>query len=461
MSQILIKNATVATLNYSKGAEDKFLLKDHCILIENGKIVKLENISSFNRSFDFNSFRGEIIDAKDRLVVPGFINAHMHFYSSFACGLTKANPSKNFTEVLENLWWRLDKKLTKEMNYYSAIVAMINAIRHGTTTLIDHHASPYAISGSLLEIARAANDASLRVNLCYELSDRDGQKISDIGFKENVDFINWAEKQNGPMVKALFGLHASFTLEEKTLQKVSEFINSKGNGDVHEIGVHVHCAEDIADQKITKEKFNKSVIQRLYDHKLLNEKTICAHCIHLSDHELDLIKETNAIIVHNPQSNMNNAVGVANIIKMFEKGILVGLGTDAMTTNMLNELRFACFNQKLYQKDPSSSFMEAVTLLFKNNQEIARRFWNTPDECIGVIRAGAKADIAILDYFGATPLDSSNLFGHLLFGASESNVWATIANGRLLYKNGEFKTIDVEKIYYQSKLQAEKLWASF
>ena len=441
MSKLVIKNITIATLG-----ETNQVLKNQNIVIENGIIKSIESI------IDLNEYSGyEIIDGKNRLALPGFINTHTHYYSSFARGLTKADPSQNFSEILENMWWRLDKKLSLEDCYYSALVSNIDAIKNGTTTLIDHHASPNAVTGSLFKIKDAVMDSGLRASLCYELSDRDGKNISQKGIDENISFIKDTMQENSNKIKALFGMHASFTIDDSTMERAS--IEGLEIG----AGFHIHCAEDISDQQITQNKFKKSVIERLSDFKLLGPKTILAHGIHLSDHELDLVRDSDSIIVHNPQSNMNNAVGFLNIFKVLNKGILLGLGTDAMTTNMLEELRSAIWAHKLASKNPSAAFVECTQLLVENNKKIIDRYF----QGLGEIKVGNQADIIIYDYNAPTPITSDNFYGHLVFGLAAHRPNTTIVDGEVLMKDFKLTKLDEEKIMAKSRECALKLWHRF
>ncbi|MCL5261362.1 MAG: putative aminohydrolase SsnA [Gammaproteobacteria bacterium] len=443
MKNLLIENGIIITLG-----EPCKVLTDHVVLTEDGMIKKIAKKSEINGVFD------RVINAKGKVIMPGFINAHMHFYSTLVRGLGKAKSSKDFQEVLENLWWRLDKKLTLEDTYYSTIIMLLNAIRHGTTTLIDHHASPFAVRGSLAEIARAVKETGLRSCLCYELSDRDGEKIANEGIAENIEFIKHCQKNPDDQIKALFGLHASFTITEKTLAKAAAAGNELNTG------FHVHVAEAISDQEKTIQMCGKRVVERFHEFEILGPKTIAAHGIHLTDHEIDLLAETNTMLAHNPQSNMNNAVGIADIIKMQQKGVLVGLGTDAMTVNMLEEVRVALWAQHLRANNPSVGFMEAANALFTNNCKIAARVWD--DAKLGVLAEGYAADIILIDYYAPTPLNENTVLGHLIFGISQSQVDTTIVKGRVLMENKLLQlNIDEEKLAHASQKVTEKLWERF
>ncbi len=415
MTRLLIRNALIAT-------PDR-LLQDQSILIEDGLIKKIGRLEDI---------KAKVIDARGKVVLPGLINAHTHFYSTFARGLTKVKPSRDFQEILSNLWWRLDRKLTPEDCYYSALIAGMEAIRHGTTTIFDHHSSPHAIPGSLDRIAAAVNDLGLRACLCYEVSDRDGEKTAREGIEENLRFLHRCTGNS--RLQALFGLHASFTLSDKTLRRCAESAQ----------GFHIHCAEDASDQKITQEKYGKRVVERLRDAGILGPKTICSHAVHLGDREREMLAETQTAVVHNPQSNMNNGVGTMDLRGALEKGVLVGLGTDAMTNDMLEELRVATW---LHRRP-------CVDLLLENNRRIANRYFDR----VGQLKEGWSADLILLDYVPPTPLTTSTFPSHLLLGLSQAPVDTTIVSGRILMQNKKLCLLDEPQITRKSRKLAATLW---
>lgn len=443
MSTILIRNATVLTFT-----SETPVLKNHAVLIEGKKIKKIAPDA------EFKDYKGKEIDAHGRIVMPGYINAHMHYYSTMVRGLGKAEPASDFIGVLENLWWRLDKKLTVEDSYYSALIPMIDAVKNGTTTLIDHHASPFHITGSLDAIAKAGKEVGLRNCLCYEVSDRDGQKIADEGMTENENFILRCEKENDDMLRGLYGLHASFTVSDADLERAADFVKK------HNSGFHVHTAEAASDEEACEKEHGCRVVERFYDKGVLGKKTICPHCVHINEHEMDLLAETNTIVVTNPQSNLNNAVGIANLVKMADKGILIGLGTDAMTVNMREELRCGLWAQKYGRQDPACGFMELASTVAFNNPKICDRLWEGMG--IGTLKEGGAADLIILDYLAPTPLNDATWLGHLIFGFANVPVDTTIVAGKILMENKELKLdIDVEQAYARSAELAEKLWDRF
>jgi putative selenium metabolism protein SsnA len=442
MASLLIKNGTVVTLGRPNRVID-----GGAVLIEDAVIKQVGTTAEFTGSYD------RVIDARNKVVLPGFINAHMHFYSTMVRGLGKIEPARDFVGVLDKLWWRLDKQLTLEDCYYSALIALIGAVRKGTTTLIDHHASPSAVTGSLERIALAVREVGLRACLCYEVSDRDGHDIALEGIKENVRFIEKCTSAKDDYIKALFGLHASFTISEETLKA------AVGASQGLDTGFHIHVAEAASDEDHALRTFGLRVVERLAASGVLGPKTIAAHCVHVNEHELDLLKSTDTSVVHNPQSNINNAVGVADLIAMTEKGIRVGLGTDAMTVNMLEELRQALWIHHLARKNPSVGFMEVMNTLTVNNARIAERYW---DIGIGEIKEGYAADIILMEYYPPTPLNGDTFLGHLGFGLAETSVDTTIVGGRVLMEGGRLTLgIDEAEVAAESRRLAARLWDRF
>ncbi len=442
MSAYLLKTKTLLTFDPLAP-----VLNDQCLLIEDGIIRQIAPEA------DFALIECERIDATDKLVMPGLINAHHHFYSSLVTGLGKAEPARDFQGVLENLWWRLDKQLLSEDNYISALVSALTAIRKGTTTIIDHHASPFAVSGSLSQIAKAVSETGLRASLCYEVSDRDGEAVTADGIAENADWIRQCEASGDRMLRGLFGMHAAFTLSDKSLELISTFVQELG------CGTHIHAAEADSDQQFNLKTFGRRVIPRLDSFTLINRNSILAHGIYLDDSELDTIASRGAALVTNPQSNLNNAVGIADVLKMSQKGILVGLGTDAMTVNMLEELRVGLWAQHLKQNNPNAAFMELASTLVFNNPRIAQKYWG---QGLGMLAKGHAADLILVDYDPHTPLDENTWLGHVIFGISQASVDSTMVNGRFLMWNRELLLdLDETEIKAKSRELAEKLWSRF
>ena len=435
---MLIINGTLVT--------ETDITSDGAILIEGDRIADLGPTSDLMAKYPGE----ESLDAQGMLVMPGLICAHTHFYGAFARGMAlKAEPPTDFPEILERLWWRLDKALTLEDVRYSALVCLVDAIRHGTTTLIDHHASPNAIGGSLETIASAVGEAGVRACLCYEVSDRDGEEKAAQGLKENREFIGAArEGKFGPLIAGTFGLHASLTLSNTTLEKAVEAAEGAG--------FHIHVAEDKADVRDSLKKSGLRVVERLNEMGILGERTIAAHCVHIDAYEMDILRETKTKVVHNPRSNMNNAVGAADLPGMLRRHIEVGLGNDGFSNNMFPEMKTAYLIHKHVQGDPQAMPADEIVIIAtRNNARIANLFFPRP---LGELFVGAYADIILLRYLPPTPLRVENLPWHIIFGMDGSQVDTTIVGGQVLMRGRRLLTLDEETIFARAQELARDLW---
>jgi len=439
---MLIVNGTLVTF----GARNR-IIHDGALRIQDDLISDVSTTSDLRSKYPGE----EELDARGKLVMPGLICAHTHFYGLFARGMNlRQEPPADFRQILERLWWRLDKALTLDDIRYSALVCLVDAIRNGTTTLFDHHASPHAIEYSLDIIAEAVTQAGLRCCLCYEVSDRDGPEATQAGLDENMRFIAQV-KHKESLLAATFGLHASLTLSDETLARAVDIAKSL------DVGFHIHVAEGMADVRDSLKKYGLRVVERLAKRGILGPKTIAAHCVHVDAYEIDILRETGTRVVHNPRSNMNNAVGVANVPKMLKSHIEVGLGNDGFSNNMFSEIKTAYLLHKLSQKDPRVlSADQVLTMAVYNNAQTAKLFFPRP---LGELTPGAYADIVFLDYVPPTPLTVENLPWHIVFGVDGSHVSTTIVAGKVLMHNRELKTLDEEAICAKARELAAKLWA--
>ncbi|MDL2310632.1 putative aminohydrolase SsnA [Peptostreptococcaceae bacterium OttesenSCG-928-C18] len=392
----------------------------------------------------------EVFDVDGKVIMPGMICAHSHIYSAYGRGMAPSLPITDFYTVLENQWWRLDKLLTTEDVKLNALTTYIESIQNGVTTLIDHHAGPNSVEGSLFTIREAALETGMRTSLCYEVSDRDGMEIAEKGIKENVDFIKACQENDyGDMVKGLFGMHASFTISDETMYKSREAMEGVYDG------YHIHVAEGIEDQYECLEKHGKRIVNRLHDFDILGPNTLAIHSVHTSQAELDILKHTNTMVVTNPESNMNNAIGAPSTIKMMEEGLVVGLGTDAYTNDMFESMKVANILQSHNVCKPGVGFMPAIEAQFKNNPKILSRYYNKP---VGMLEKGAYADIITLDYKPHTPINANNWYGHSLFGFTGRLVIDNMINGKFVMKDRELTNVDVDAIHAKSKEAVMKIW---
>lgn len=436
MSSLLITNGFLVTLN-----EKNEFIENGSVFLQDGQIVSVGRFPAGSVKAD------KTIDARGRLVMPGLINAHHHLYSTFARGFTPPGPpASNFVEILERLWWKLDRALDAEDVYSSALIALMNAARAGCTTIIDHHASPACCDGSLDLIEKAFREVGLSGCLCYEVSDRNrkGQ-----GIEENVRFLRKCRESKDDQITGLFGLHALLTLGTDTLERSADEAHALG------AGFHIHVAESEDDVRVTFEKYQRRVMDRLLDFGIPGQRTIIAHGIHFEAREMDLLKSTDSILVNQPESNMNNGLSVTPIPECLARGVLVGIGTDGMSSHMISQARAMYLLQRTYRRDPRVMFGEACDILLKNNRAICGRLFRQPR---GALVPGHLGDVIIADYVPFTPLEAGTFYGHLLFGLSFAHIDVTIARGRVVVEDGKVLGIDEEAVRARCLERSRNLW---
>jgi len=442
----LITDGTVWTLD-----DQQPVIASGAVAVDGSEIVEVGPTESLVEKYP----DAERHSAAGCVVMPGLINAHTHLYSSLARGIAMPGSAPaNFVEILEKLWWRLDRALDLEDVSVSAQVGAMEAVRRGTTTLFDHHASPNAVEGSLERIAHATSKIGLRACLSYEISDRDGKAVARTALQENERFIRRWRAENNPLLRGLIGLHASFTVNNQTLERARKLCEK------YLVGFHLHVAEDNFDLQDALLKYEKRVVQRLHDTGVLGEWTVAAHGVHIDEHEMDILQTSQTVLVHNPRSNMNNAVGTADVPQMLKRGVLVGLGTDGYGQSLFDEFGVLALTHKAVKKDPLAfNLGQAAEILFKNNPAIVERIFGLP---VGKLAAGAAADLITVKYDSPTSVNETNMVGHFLFGlASHPQIDNVMIDGRWVLRDGRFQTIDEAGVLTHARHQAQRLWERF
>lgn len=428
------------------------ILEGMAVLIQGDRIVKIENQAEMLRKFP----QEEALDGGGQYLMPANICGHTHFYGAYARGMgIPGDAPADFTQILKRLWWPLDLALDAESVRLSALVCLVDAIKHGTTTLIDHHASPEFIDGSLDVIAQAVDEAGLRAVLCYEVTDRNGEAGMRAGIAENVRFIRRTRREavaNG-RVQATFGLHAGLTLSNHDLDACR-------TAAPEESGFHIHVAESNADQLDSLEKSGIRMVNRLAAHGILGPRSIAVHAVHVDDQEVNLLAETKTWVTHQPRSNMNNAVGVSQVEAMMAAGVRVGLGNDGFSNSMWEEWKTAYLLHKAWNKDPRRMPASTVVeMAVTNNAALANLFF--PDARLGVLAEGAYADLILVDYHPYTPLTAGNLPWQIVFGFHESMITMTMASGKILMRNRKVLNLDEGAIAEQAIEKAPQVWKQY
>ena len=426
------------------------ILEGNAIYIEGDKIAEIGPESELKSKYA----QADQIDANDQYIMPGNICAHTHFYGAFARGMAiPGEPPTEFSEILKKLWWPLDMALDEDAVAYSSLVCLIDAIKHGTTTLFDHHASPNFIDGSLDLIADAVRQSGLRAVLSYEVTDRNGAEGVKTGIRENVRFINSLKGNPKSPIQAAFGLHAPLTLSDTTLEACRQALPEGA-------GFHLHVAESEDDSHAVLENAHTMPVDWLNKFDILGPKTIIAHGVHLDEYEIDLLAETDTWVTHQPRSNMNNAVGVAQVEPMLEKGVRVGLGNDGFSNAMWEEWKATYLMHKLANHDPRRMNGYTVTqMAIYNNAALANTYFT--EASLGILEPGAYADLIFVDYKPHTPMTAGNLPWQIIFGFHESMVTTTIVAGKILMMDRSLLTLDEAAITAEARELAPKIWERY
>jgi putative selenium metabolism protein SsnA len=384
------------------------------------------------------------LDAGGCLVIPGNVNAHMHLYSALARGMPyRLAPPTDFLQILQRVWWRLDRALDDDGVRASALAGGMEALLAGTTTLIDHHASPNAIDGSLDIIADALAELGLRSVCCYEVSDRDGPDRARAGLRESRRFATRCGDAALPLARAMVGAHASFTLSDETLGACVEIAHAAG------IGVHVHAAEDAVDETAALRAHGQRVAARLADDGVLNERTLLAHGVHLDADEVEIVRASGATLAHNARSNMNNAVGRTPLAGLGDR---VALGTDGIGSDMFTESQAAFFR---HREDGTPAPDWPLARLAEGAQLAGRSFH---EPLLGGLEPGAPADLVVLDYDPPTPFSADSLPGHWLYGLGSRHVRDVVVAGRVVVRDRRMTLVDQDALVAEAREQAARLW---
>jgi putative selenium metabolism protein SsnA len=384
----------------------------------------------------------ERVDASGCIVMPGNVCAHHHLYSALARGMPgPSDPPRTFPEILERVWWRLDRALDLETVKLSALVGAVEAARAGTTALVDHHASPEAIGSSLDAVADGLDEAGMRGVVCYEVSDRHGEARGRAGVQENARFIGANRRA---LVRGIVGAHASFTIGRTTMESLVAAARDSATP------LHIHLAEDNCDERDSLERYGKRTAHRLADEGALSEGDLVAHGVHLDHSERERVRASGAWVAHNPRSNMNNGVGYAPVQEMGER---VALGTDGIDGDMFAEAR-TCYlkaREATWTTGPEFAIERLAT-----GADVAGALFGEP--ALGTLEVGAPADLMVLEYSSPTPLDSGNFAGHFVFGLTAAAVRDVMVAGRWVVRDRKHLLVDEEELAARCRASAPALW---
>jgi putative selenium metabolism protein SsnA len=412
-------------------------------------LVEGDSILQTGKGLDTSGVE-KTIDVSGKLLFPGIVCSHTHFYSGLSRGImANIGSTPDFVSILKNLWWRLDRALDKDSLRASGLICSLDAIRAGTTAVIDHHASPNCISGSLEVLKNAFEKTGLRAATCYEVTDRHGEKALQEGLDENIAFAGLIdeEKKAGTwsgLTEAHVGGHAPCTLPDSALERLAAACERAGRG------FHVHLAEDAWDVSHSHITYGKDLVFRLDEYGLVTDKSILVHGVHLNPEEIGRINERGAFLVHNSRSNMNNGVGYNPHLPGLTNW---ALGTDGIGSDMFAEMQCAYFKHK-DEKGPlwPGDFLSALAA---GNRLLEKSFGRP----FGRIDPGYAADLVLADYAAPSPLEPENIAGHMVFGMGSNIVETVMINGKIVMENRVFPGTDRNAVYREASAQAQRLWA--
>ncbi|MFO7653722.1 MAG: amidohydrolase family protein [Candidatus Krumholzibacteriia bacterium] len=397
------------------------------------------------RGPDLAPAEGEhVVDLRGAVVLPGNINAHTHLFSALASGMPLPDdPPHSFTDVLAEIWWPLDRALDAETIYLSAAAGAWDAVRCGTTLLFDHHSSLSCVKDSLDRVEQGIATVGLRGCLCYEVTDRGGKGLRDIMLEENERYLQKLrdKPQSGlPRFKGMVGAHASFTLEERTLELLAGICQRQN------AGVHMHLAEGSTDREISQERGWKDPLDRLVGFGLVRPRSIFVHGVDLTPLDMQTLEERRAWLVHCGRSNMNSGVGRAPVDRFPSR---CALGTDGLDDNMWGEVRTTYFRGNEGGRGPLN--IPGAARFWLGGYRLAREVFEEP---YGSLDTGAPADLVVLDQFQKTPLTSRTWMNHLLYDFHPWDIDSVYVGGRRVYHSGDAPPVDPDVL----QEAAGRLW---
>ena len=437
---MLIKNGLIVTMD-----KDQRIIAGGSIAIEDGRIVSVKRGKAVGKEKP-----EEVIDARGKIVLPGFICSHTHLHGMFLRDAPlKIEPPTDFAQILQRVWWPMDEAMTREDAYASALISCLEFIKTGTTLFADTFSGPNAMSGVLDRIATAIGRSGIRGIIAFEATERRTHAEGARGTKENERFIRKVKKERMPRVQGMFSVHAPFTVSDELLHYVRELASR------YKVPVTIHVSEGLMDLYHSYEHFGKRAIERLNDTDFLAQDVVLAHCVHVSDEELTILKKTGAKVAHNPMSNMLNAVGVAPVVRMLSMGIPVGLGNDGYIFDGFENLRTAFLLHKVALRDPRAiSPMEVLEMATIRGAEL----YGLQNE-LGSLEPGKLADIIIIDSaLAPTPVRPGSVVGHLVNTADGDDVETMIVGGKVVMSERRVLTLDEAEAVKVARKSAEKLW---
>lgn len=419
------------------------ILPNHDILIDDSRIVAI--------SQEIKTKADQIIDGQGRIVLPGFVCGHTHLYGVMLRGAPLGiKPPEDFIQILDRIWWKADSAFVHEDAYASALIACYEFVRSGTTCFADTYSGPGSIEGVLDDIAKGVTEVGIRGILSFEATERNSPKEGEQGLKENIRFIKRLKQNPNELLYGMYSLHASFTLSDEIMQK------TRKQADSLPAPITIHTSEGLVDVYHNLERYDKRTVERLFNLGILGSDVVLAHCVHVNNDELELMRGSGAKVAHNPMSNMNNAVGVTPVKDMYKLGIPVCLGNDGFIFDALENIRTAYLIHKVHHLDSRVTTPQQVLEMATINGAEA---YGLADQ-LGSIEPGKQADLVMLHPNPrATPILPEGVAGYIVYGCTAHDVENVLVGGKLVVENHKVTTIDAKRIEETLDQVVPKLWA--
>ncbi len=441
MVDLLISDGVLVTMNAQRQ-----ILEGHSVAITDSRVAEIGD----TRELKKKHANAEVLDASGSIVMPGIVCSHSHLYGMLLRGAPlNITPPSDFTQILQRVWWPVDEAMNFEDAYSSALVSCLEFAKSGVTTFADTYSGPNSISGVLDHIARAVEAVGIRGFLAFEVTERHSTEEGERGVEENVRFAKKIQSKPNSKAKPLFGIHASFTVSNDLIERV------RALAEKYRVPVTIHVSEGLGDVHHNLENYGKRTVERLRDVGLVGPNIVFAHCVNLNENEIRILAETKTGVAHNPMSNMLNAVGVAPIPYLLQKGVNVGLGNDGYIFDMFENMRAAFLLHRVHNKNPNAIAPYTILEMATIN---GAKLYGAERE-IGSIETGKRGDIIIIKpKVLPTPLNTSTAVGHLVNTVHGDDVEITLVDGKPIVKNKRLLTFDEDKAQAISQAAARKLW---
>ncbi len=418
-------------------------------IFENG-FIKIEGNTI--KDIGFGKPKGSadtVIDASGCVIIPGLITAHTHLYGILLRGASlNIKPPTDFAQVLQRVWWPVDEALSVEDAYASALSASAEMLRNGSTLFADTYSGPNSIEGSLAAIAKGTREIGIRGIIAFEMTERNNPDEAERGLREGITFAK--SVKNDDTISGMMSIHASFTVGDEIIRRAVD------EAKILDIPITVHTSEGLVDLYHNLEYSGERTVERLNRLGVLGPKTVLAHCVHVNGTEMDLIAKSKSAVAHNPMSNMLNAVGVAPVPAMLERGITVGLGNDGWIYDPFENMRCALTIHRLASGNPSAIGPEQI---FKMVTLDGAKCYGLQKQ-LGSLEKEKLADIVILDASKVpTPLNENSVIGHLLNTFSGKDVRDVFVNGLQCIRDRKLTLTSDNHVIDVSRQSAGNIWS--